>query len=223
MPRQLKTSVSEPAQPTPPPTPADSLVGVSDNTMRAPAQVALDVYRYGRAPNDFSIGLYWSQVSGAVRYDVERDRGDGYASLGWIDAVLVSEILNVAAPTRVAYRVRACADDGGTDCGPWSDAATGNLQPLVAPAGLTAAAAAPDGSAFTVNLSWSGQDTGTRYRVERDTGSGWQRVGQANQPASTYADTVAATQAVTVQYRVLDCEDDACSAASNTASVDLNP
>ena len=221
MPRQLKTSVSEPAQP--PPTPADSLVGVSVNTMRAPAQVALDVYRYGRAPNAFSIGLYWSQVSGAARYDVERDRGDGYASLGWIDAVLVSEILNVAAPTRVAYRVRACADDGGTDCGPWSDAVTGNLQPLVAPTGLTAAAAAPDGSAFTVNLSWSGQDTGTRYRVERDTGAGWQRVGQANHPASTYADTVTATQAITVQYRVMDCEDDACSAASNTASVDLNP
>ena len=71
--------------------------------------------------------------------------------------------------------------------------------------------------------SWSGQDTGTRYRVERDTGAGWERAGQADQPASTYADTVTATQAVTVQYRVMDCEDDACSAASNTASVDLNP
>ena len=215
------SSVPEPAQPTP--TPADSLVGVSDNTMRAPDQVAIDIYRLGRSANDFSIGLYWSQVSGAVRYDVERDRGDGYASLGWIDAALVSENLNVASPTRVAYRVRACADEAGADCGPWSDAATGNLQPLVAPTGLTATAGAPDGGNFTVNLSWSGQDTGTRYRIERDTGAGWQRAGQANHPASTYADTVAATQAVTVRYRVMDCEDDACSAASNTASVDLNP
>ena len=215
---------STPAQPTPTPTPADSLVGAPDNTMRPPDQIALDVYRYGRAPNAFSIGLYWSQVSGAVRYDVERDRGGGYESLGWIDAALVSEILNVNAPTRVSYRVRACADEAGADCGLWGFTAPVQLRPLLAPTGLTAAAAHQRfGNTFSVDLSWSELDMGRRYEIERDTGAGWARIGQVNHPASTYADRVVASQAITVQYRVSNCEDDACSPASETLAVALAP
>ena len=211
-----------PAEPTP--TPADSLAGAPDNTIGMPDRIALDVYRYGRAPNAFSIGIYWSQVSGAVRYDVERDLGDGYESLGWIDAALVSEILNVAAPARVSYRVRACADEAGADCGLWGVTAPVPLQPLLTPTGLAAAAAHQRfGNTFSVDLSWGALDMGRRYEVEREMGAGWARIGQVYHPTSTYADRVVAPQAVTVQYRVSNCEDDACSPASDTVAVDLAP
>ena len=137
----------------------------------------------------------------------------------------VSEILNVNAPTRVSYRVRACADEAGADCGLWGFTAPVQLRPLVAPTGLTAAAAHQRfGNTFSVDLSWSGLDTGSRYyRVERDIGAGWARIGRAYHPTTTYADTVVAPRAVTAQYRVAECEDDACGPASDAVAVDLAP
>ena len=202
-------------------------VGVADDaaeSMRAPASIVLDAYRQGRSAHTYGLSLFWTIVSGAVRYDVERDRGDGYAAVGWSDSVTFSDTLTVDETVRVSYRVRACAHDSGADCGPWSDPVVGLLQPLLAPTGLTAAVAdEASGNPFTVKVSWSGQDTGTRYRVERDTGAGWERAGQAERRASSYIDTVTVPQAVTVKYRVLDCEGDACSPASNTAYVELAP
>ena len=203
-------------------------VGVADDgaaeSMRAPASIVLDAYRQGRSAHTYGLSLFWTIVSGAVRYDVERDSGDGYAAVGWSDSVTFSDTLTVDETVRVSYRVRACAHDSGTDCGPWSDPVVGLLQPLLAPTGLTAAVAdEASGNPFTVKVSWSGQDTGTRYRVERDTGAGWERAGQAERQTLSYIDTVTVPQAVTVKYRVLDCEGDACSPASNTAYVELEP
>lgn len=200
------------------------VAGGADRTMRAPASVVLDAYRQGRSAHTYGLSLFWTIVSGAVRYDVERDSGDGYAAVGWSDSVMFDDTLTVDETVRVSYRVRACAHDSGADCGPWSDPVVGLLQPLFAPTGLTAAVAdEASGNPFTVNLSWNGEDTGTRYRIERDTGAGWERAGQADTPASTYTDTVTVPQAVTVKYRVLECEGDACSPASNTAYAELEP
>ena len=200
------------------------VAGGAAETMRAPDSVVLDAYRQGRSAHTYGLSLFWTSVSGAVRYEVARDSGDGYAAVGWSDSVTLSDTLTVDETVRVSYRVRACAHDSGADCGPWSAPVVGLLQPLLAPTGLTAALAdEASGNPFTVNLSWSGQDTGTRYRVERDTGAGWERAGQAERRASTYADTVTVPQAVTVKYRVLDCEGDACSPASNTAYAELEP
>lgn len=207
--------------------PADDAGGVAggaDQTMQAPASIVLDAYRQGRSAHTYGLSLFWTIVSGAARYDVERDSGDGYAAVGWSDSVTFDDTLTVDETVRVSYRVRACAHDSGADCGPWSDPVVGLLQPLLAPTGLTAAVAdEASGNPFTVNLSWSGEDTGRRYRIERDTGAGWERAGQADTPASTYADTVTVPQAVTVKYRVLECEGDACSPASNTAYAELEP
>ena len=220
-------SISKSAPDDPTPDAAGGLVGVAGGaaeTLRAPDSIVLDAYRQGRSAHTYGLSLFWTIVSGAVRYDVERDSGDGYAAVGWSDSVTFSDTMNVDETVRVSYRVRACAHDSGTDCGPWSDPVVGLLQPLLAPTGLTAAVAdEASGNPFTVKVSWSGQDTGTRYQIERDTGAGWERAGQAERRASSYIDTVTVPQAVTVKYRVLDCEGDACSPASNTAYVELAP
>ena len=217
-------SISKSAPDDPTPDAGGGLVGGAAETLRAPDSIVLDAYRQGRSAHTYGLSLFWTIVSGAVRYDVERDSGDGYAAVGWSDSVTFADTLTVDETVRVSYRVRACAHDGGADCGPWSDPVVGLLQPLLAPTGLTAAVAdEASGNPFTVKVSWSGQNTGTRYRVERDTGAGWERAGQAERQTSSYIDTVTVPQAVTVKYRVLDCEGDACSPASNTAYVELAP
>lgn len=210
----------------PTPTPADSLVSASAGSIVAPPAPTLSVgaERQTGTPDEFAVGLVWTAIDLAVRYDVERNlAGAGYESYGWIDAAASSDlILAIDTPTRVEYRVRACADAAGANCGPWSAAVGDTLQPLQAPTALAATTAHKAADTFAVNLSWTGLGTGERYKVERDAGDGWVTAGHSNHPATKFADTVQSAQPITVQYRVSDCAADACSPAA-TVSVDLAP
>ena len=184
--------------------------------------------------NSFAVSLWWAEVDKAVRYDVERDLGNGYASLGWIDAVLVSEHLVTESRLKPNYRVRACSDEAGQNCGAWSSPAEAVLRPLTAPTVVTAAVTG-NIQTFAIDLSWETDGAGAHhvsrgeqmdYRVERNIGAGWETlVNVAVDPAAepAYTDTLTGREPVTAQYRVSLCAPDVCGAAAESESIELTP
>ena len=176
--------------------------------------------------NAFYVYLSWSAVDGAVRYDVERDRGEGYVSLGWIDAVMASEMLWTSSWQDPYYRVRACTDEDGADCGLWSRSTNAELRPLTAPTKVMGLLGARD-HLLTVTLEWETDGSGRyhsnrgenmAYRVERDTGAGWETIAQVaivrgEAPPRTYTDALPLYEPVSAQYQVSLCAPDVCGPA----------
>ena len=209
--------------------------------------VTAEPQRHWQTHNSFTVSLHWTAVDGAVRYDVERDVGNGYVSLGWIDAVLVSETLVTETRLKPNYRVRACADEDGAVCGKWSDPAAADLRPQTAPAELTAQVAG-DIQTFDITLRWAGDGAGLYYaskglrgvyKIERNTGAGWEALttGSGFTAVTTvpvekagvqsYTDTLTRREPVTAQYRVSLClkegDADVCGPAAESASIALTP
>ena len=193
--------------------------------------VTAEAVRVNETHNSFSVGLEWTEIDGAVRYDVERDQGDGYTSLGHIESVLVSELLQAETSRQVNYRVRACADDAGENCGPWSAPAGAKLLPLEAPARVEATIDG-DIQTFAVTLSWDnragaaiGSKYGVTYQIERNTGAGWVTAVSAVNAKTTasHTETLTLTEPANVQYRVTLCAPDACGPAADSNRVAVTP
>ena len=212
--------------------------------------VTAEAQRHWQTHNSFTISLSWTAVDGAVRYDVERNTGvtgNDYVSLGWIDAVLVSESMVTETRLKPHYRVRACADEDGRNCGKWSAPAGAELRPLTAPADLTAQVAG-DIQTFDITLRWEGDGAGlyyakqglrSAYKIERNTGAGWEALttGRGRAAVTTvpidkvdrrsHTDTLTLREPVTAQYRVSLCieegDADVCGPAAVSESIELTP
>ena len=209
--------------------------------------ITAEAQRHWQTPNSFTISLHWTAVDGAVRYDVERDNGGGYVSLGWIDAVLVSESMVTNVRLKPNYRVRACADDAGQTCGHWSDPAAAELRPLTAPTELETTVNG-DIQTFAITLRWEGDGAGlyyakqglrSAYKIERNTGAGWEALttGRGRAAVTTvpidkvdrrsHTDTLTLREPVTAQYRVSLCVveggADVCGPAAVSDEIELTP
>ena len=206
--------------------------------------ITAEAQRHWQTHNSFTVSLHWTEVDRAVRYDVERDSGGGYVSLGWIDAVLVSESMVTDVRLKPDYRVRACADNAGQACGQWSAPAGAELRPLTAPTELETTVDG-DIQTFAITLDWDSDGAGryyanqglrSVYQVERNTGEGWEALttGAGLNAVTTvlagnqsYTDTLTLREPVTAQYRVSLCLEeggaDVCGPAAVSESIELTP
>ena len=200
--------------------------------------VTAEAQRHWQTHNSFSVSLHWTAVDRAVRYDVERDVGNGYVSLGWIDAVLVSETMVTETRLKPDYRVRACADEDGAVCGKWSAPAGAELRPLTAPTELRAAVDG-DIQTFIITLDWDSDGAGRHYadmglrsvyQIERNTSAGRTEVTTVpvkTGGAQSHTDMLTLREPVTAQYRVSLCVveggADVCGPAAVSDEIELTP
>lgn len=159
-----------------------------------------------------TINVAWSSVVGAATYVLEERIGQGAWSVAH-DGPATSRSLSRTAGTSYTYRVQACNTGG---CGAWSVLATVAL-PTAAPSAPVIAA--PNNSstgAFTV--AWTAPTGSSSYQLEEQIGSGAFNLLYQG-AAVQYA--VAGRASGTYRYRVKACNQSACSAWSNTASVNV--
>jgi fibronectin type 3 domain-containing protein len=174
------------------------------------------------AVSSAQIDLAWTAPGGSVgRYRVERKTGAS-GTYAFIDTTTTTTYQSggLNSATEYYYRVSAC---NGLGCSPPSAEANATTLPLPPASG---APSAPSGlsatpiSATQVDLKWTAPSSGTitSYRVERqDPGGSFLEIAQVPDSTTAFSSTglVGGAQ---YDYRVRACNQNGCSAYSNTAT-----
>ena len=186
-------------------------------------------------PSADAVELNWTEVSGAVRYDLWTwwDAAIGWQQIGG-DSLTGTTYTHteVTAGVTYYYAVRGM-DAAGDAVSAWSDYATATpLSGIAATATATPTPTAASGSSLpssltatpaagAVELSWTEVSGAVRYdlRTWWDAAIGWQQIGGDSLTGTTYTHTEV-TAGVTYYYAVrgLDAAGDAVSAWSDYAT-----
>ena len=157
-------------------TGANAALAQQSSTLPAPTLTA--------EPADHAVNLTWTEVAGAVRYELFSwlDEETGWQQIGGDDLTGASYThSNLVAGVTYFYQIRAVnADD---ENGEWSDLASAET-----PAALDAPVLTAQAAAGSVKLTWPAVDTAVRYVLWSwwDEETGWQQIGGDDLTGASY-------------------------------------
>ena len=153
-----------------------------------PAQIA----SLSASINGPAIALSWAPVTGATRYEIQRNSGDltTVTSTSYPDSTAIPN-------TAYIYQIRACSSAG---CSAWRASSSVTIPPIP---GIPASISAVMNGA-NVAISWTGSSGATRYELQRN-GSG---ISSAN--VTSYTDP-AVGFGMSYTYRIRACNGTGCS------------
>ena len=196
------------ATPTPTPPGRDRRLsgdGAPELTATPTPASALSVPTLTAQARTGAVELRWTEVSGAVRYElmVWWDAGTGWQPIGGANLTGASYThTNVTPGTTYYYSIRAVNAAGETSG--WLGAGTGEYPSVTATtAGLSTPALTAQAAGDGVALRWEIVQGAVRYElaVWWDAGTGWQPVGGANLTGTSYTHT-GVTPGTTYYYSI---------------------
>ena len=157
-------------------TGANAALAQQSSTLPAPTLTA--------EPADHAVNLTWTEVAGAVRYQLFSwlDEETGWQQIGGDDLTGASYTHSeLVAGVTYFYQIRAV--DADDENGEWSDLASAET-----PAALDAPVLTAQAAAGSVKLTWPAVDTAVRYVLWSwwDEETGWQQIGGDDLTGASY-------------------------------------